>query len=221
MLIPDSIRKIVFDASSGIVGRGNAAQIVDEVGRAFLALEDKSVVGKEWIISQSKKYAKQRLADVRALAFQKAKYIVSAIDAEEIAEQVVIKYFEQTDIADWKSWTAEAAKNAALNHKKSWHSRHRRLDEAEGDAALEDHTGEPDAALLDEETKRIIGETLEWLKKRNEEWYTVLCLVKFEDMSREECAKRIGRSPNSVKGILQRAMEAFAEELRKHREDLL
>jgi RNA polymerase sigma factor (sigma-70 family) len=214
----DGFREIAFETASNIVGEGNAGDIISEL-EDFL-LSTRGEVEQGLVIAKTKEFANERLQEATSLAFQRASCIVSKPDADDIAQDVVIKYIRQPGIESWKGWILDVAKKDALNKWKSWHNRLEHFDDDQRPVPSNEQPDQPDLGLLRDERKFLIGKTLEWMKERNEEWYIVFCMTQFEEMSRKEIAQALSRSENSIKGIEQRATDAFRCQWLIYKKDL-
>jgi DNA-directed RNA polymerase specialized sigma24 family protein len=220
----ESFRKLAFGTASDIVGAGNAGEIVSEV--EVFARSTGGELEQNLVIAKTREFANRRLLDARALAFQRACHIVEKSDAEDIAQEVIIKYIRQPEIESWKAWILDVAKKDAINKWKSWHNRLGHFDgEDESVIQSKELPAQADKRILDEESKKeisfLIQKTLKWLKEKDDEWYLVFCMTRFGKKSRKEIKDALSKpTENSVKGIQQRATEAFRTQWHVYKKEL-
>ena len=152
------------------------------------------------------------------------RYVKDADEAEDVAQEVLLKMWEtvctaEASIHDHEAVAATWAKNLALSHVRA-RRRHPLLrlfrphddDEAPGEALLPDlpDTQRADTAMMRNEEERLYCAAMDQLPYV---WRTVLCMRQEEERSFAEIAAILGSTEGSVRGILCKARRRLADTL--------
>ncbi len=154
----------------------------------------------------------------------------SAADAEEVVQDVFVTVCRKGEgfegRAALSSWIYRVAANAALNKRRGRRREvERPLDEhlpafledghRAGERAwlLADWSQDPEAALLQGETRAALERAIEALPERHR---AVLVLRDVEDLTNEQVADALGETVATVKARLHRARMALREQLTHH-----
>ncbi|MCR5418239.1 MAG: RNA polymerase sigma factor [Lachnospiraceae bacterium] len=113
--------------------------------------------------------------------------------------------------SSFKTWLFSIGKNLArMSLRKA--GREASLREAVGDGASVEDYGAPDLFILRSERNRRLYEAMSHLK---DEYREILILLYFEDMSREEAGRVMGRSRKQIYNLAERGKKALREQLEK------
>ena len=166
-----------------------------------------------------------RATTLRSIAVATAlRYVKDADEAEDVAQEVLLKLWEVVCTADEPVSNHEAvvatwAKNLAISHVRA-RRRHPLLrlfrprddDEAPDETRLPDlpDTQRADTALMRNEEERLYCAAMDQLPYV---WRTVLCMRQEEEKSFAEIAAILGSTEGSVRGILCKARRRLADTL--------
>ncbi len=144
------------------------------------------------------------------------------LESRDILQVTLMRAFQHIDGFEGQSrktliaWLVGIAQNVIRDEADYQHRKRRdvsrtlRLDEA-GDAATAEVRSEVSRLILKEEAMRL-ETALESLEPDHRE---VILLRKYEELSFEEIAARLGRSADACRMLLARAMTALADKVRK------
>ncbi len=163
-----------------------------------------------------------RATTLRSIAVATAlRYVKDADEAEDVAQEVLLKMWEAVRTGDVPIHNDEAvasawAKNLAISHVRA-QRRHPLLrlfrprddDEAPDETRLPD-TQRADTALMRNEEERLYCAAMDQLPYV---WRTVLCMRQEEEKSFAEIAAILGSTEGSVRGILCKARRRLADTL--------
>ena len=166
-----------------------------------------------------------RATTLRSIAVATAlRYVKDADEAEDVAQEVLLKLWEVVCTADEPVSNHEAvvatwAKNLAISHVRA-QRRHPLLrlfrprddDEAPDETRLPDlpDTQRADTAMMRREEERLYCAAMDQLPYV---WRTVLCMRQEEEKSFAEIAAILGSTEGSVRGILCKARRRLADTL--------
>ena len=166
-----------------------------------------------------------RATTLRSIAVATAlRYVKDADEAEDVAQEVLLKLWEVVCTADEPVSNHEAvvatwAKNLAISHVRA-QRRHPLLrlfrprddDEAPDETFLPDlpDTQRADTAMMRNEEERLYCAAMDQLPYV---WRTVLCMRQEEEKSFAEIAAILGSTEGSVRGILCKARRRLADTL--------
>ncbi|MCI6104926.1 MAG: sigma-70 family RNA polymerase sigma factor [Bacteroidales bacterium] len=166
-----------------------------------------------------------RATTLRSIAVATAlRYVKDADEAEDVAQEVLLKMWEAVCTADEPVSNHEAvvatwAKNLAISHVRA-QRRHPLLrlfrprddDEAPDETRLPDlpDTQRADTAMMRNEEERLYCAAMDQLPYV---WRTVLCMRQEEEKSFAEIAAILGSTEGSVRGILCKARRRLADTL--------
>lgn len=166
-----------------------------------------------------------RATTLRSIAVATAlRYVKDADEAEDVAQEVLLKLWEVVCTADEPVSNHEAvvatwAKNLAISHVRA-QRRHPLLrlfrprddDEAPDETRLPDlpDTQRADTAMMRNEEERLYCAAMDQLPYV---WRTVLCMRQEEEKSFAEIAAILGSTEGSVRGILCKARRRLADTL--------
>lgn len=166
-----------------------------------------------------------RATTLRSIAVATAlRYVKDADEAEDVAQEVLLKLWEAVCTANEPFSNHEAvvatwAKNLAISHVRA-RRRHPLLrlfrprddDEAPDETRLPDlpDTQRADTALMRNEEERLYCAAMDQLPYV---WRTVLCMRQEEEKSFAEIAAILGSTEGSVRGILCKARRRLADTL--------
>jgi RNA polymerase sigma-70 factor (ECF subfamily) len=138
-------------------------------------------------------------------------------DAEEVAQETILKVFENIDqlrdIERVRSWVFRIAKNACLMQKRKsvFAPTHEvSIDELSPAAELSDESRPPDAELLRSELHAVVERVIQELPPLNR---AVVLLRDMEELSTEETAGILDVSTDVVKTRLHRGRIAMRQKL--------
>ncbi|MDY2604620.1 MAG: sigma-70 family RNA polymerase sigma factor [Alloprevotella sp.] len=166
-----------------------------------------------------------RATTLRSIAVATAlRYVKDADEAEDVAQEVLLKMWEAVRTGDVPIHNDEAvasawAKNLAISHVRACR-RHPLLrlfrphddDEAPDETRLPDlpDTQRADTAMMRNEEERLYCAAMDQLPYV---WRTVLCMRQEEEKSFAEIAAILGSTEGSVRGILCKARRRLADTL--------
>ena len=166
-----------------------------------------------------------RATTLRSIAVATAlRYVKDADEAEDVAQEVLLKLWEAVCTANEPVSNPEAvvatwAKNLAISHVRA-RRRHPLLrlfrprddDEAPDETRLPDlpDTQRADTAMMRREEERLYCAAMDQLPYV---WRTVLCMRQEEEKSFAEIAAILGSTEGSVRGILCKARRRLADTL--------
>lgn len=164
-----------------------------------------------------------RATTLRSIAVATAlRYVKDADEAEDVAQEVLLKMWEAVRTGDVPILNDEAvasawAKNLAISHVRA-QRRHpllrlfRPRDEAPDETRLPDlpDTQRADTALMRNEEERLYCAAMDQLPYV---WRTVLCMRQEEEKCFAEIAAILGSTEGSVRGILCKARRRLADTL--------
>jgi len=130
-------------------------------------------------------------------------------DAEEIAQEVFLKVFQQlqnmnqTELMMWRPWLMRVSVNACRDRRRSgWWKLWRGANEEYQEANYPNSSRTPEEMVLSQETQGRIWRAFEKLSARQRE---VFVLRHVDEWSTEEVAEMLGITAGSVKRYLFRA----------------
>ena len=166
-----------------------------------------------------------RATTLRSIAVATAlRYVKDADEAEDVAQEVLLKLWEAVctanePVSNHEAVVATWAKNLAISHLRACR-RHPLLrlfrphddDEAPDETRLPDlpDTQRADTALMRNEEERLYCAAMDQLPYV---WRTVLCMRQEEEKSFAEIAAILGSTEGSVRGILCKARRRLADTL--------
>ena len=166
-----------------------------------------------------------RATTLRSIAVATAlRYVKDADEAEDVAQEVLLKMWEAVctanePVSNHEAVVATWAKNLAISHVRA-RRRHPLLrlfrprddDEAPDETRLPDlpDTQRADTALMRNEEERLYCAAMDQLPYV---WRTVLCMRQEEEKSFAEIAAILGSTEGSVRGILCKARRRLADTL--------
>lgn len=166
-----------------------------------------------------------RATTLRSIAVATAlRYVKDADEAEDVAQEVLLKLWEAVctanePVSNHEAVVATWAKNLAISHVRA-QRRHPLLrlfrprddDEAPDETRLPDlpDTQRADTALIRREEERLYCAAMDQLPYV---WRTVLCMRQEEEKSFAEIAAILGSTEGSVRGILCKARRRLADTL--------
>ena len=166
-----------------------------------------------------------RATTLRSIAVATAlRYVKDADEAEDVAQEVLLKLWEAVctanePVSNHEAVVATWAKNLAISHVRA-RRRHPLLrlfrprddDEAPDETRLPDlpDTQRADTALMRNEEERLYCAAMDQLPYV---WRTVLCMRQEEEKSFAEIAAILGSTEGSVRGILCKARRRLADTL--------
>ena len=166
-----------------------------------------------------------RATTLRSIAVATAlRYVKDADEAEDVAQEVLLKLWEAVctanePVSNHEAVVATWAKNLAISHVRA-QRRHPLLrlfrprddDEAPDETRLPDlpDTQRADTALMRNEEERLYCAAMDQLPYV---WRTVLCMRQEEEKSFAEMAAILGSTEGSVRGILCKARRRLADTL--------
>ena len=130
-------------------------------------------------------------------------------DAEDLTEEVFIKVWQalpgyRRRGIPFAAYLFRSARNALTDHYRRVRRRPRLL--SLGEHMLEDTGGNPADGLLADQAQRELRVALGKLRR---DYHTVLSLRFFADLSPDETAAAMGRSPGAVRVLQHRALAAL------------
>ena len=166
-----------------------------------------------------------RATTLRSIAVATAlRYVKDADEAEDVAQEVLLKLWEAVctanePVSNHEAVVATWAKNLAISHVRA-RRRHPLLrlfrprddDEAPDETRLPDlpDMQRADTALMRNEEERLYCAAMDQLPYV---WRTVLCMRQEEEKSFAEIAAILGSTEGSVRGILCKARRRLADTL--------
>ena len=166
-----------------------------------------------------------RATTLRSIAVATAlRYVKDADEAEDVAQEVLLKLWEAVctanePVSNHEAVVATWAKNLAISHVRACR-RHPLLrlfrphddDEAPDETRLPDlpDTQRADTAMMRNEEERLYCAAMDQLPYV---WRTVLCMRQEEEKSFAEIAAILGSTEGSVRGILCKARRRLADTL--------
>ena len=166
-----------------------------------------------------------RATTLRSIAVATAlRYVKDADEAEDVAQEVLLKLWEAVctanePVSNHEAVVATWAKNLAISHVRA-QRRHPLLrlfrprddDEAQDETRLPDlpDTQRADTAMMRREEERLYCAAMDQLPYV---WRTVLCMRQEEEKSFAEIAAILGSTEGSVRGILCKARRRLADTL--------
>lgn len=166
-----------------------------------------------------------RATTLRSIAVATAlRYVKDADEAEDVAQEVLLKMWEAVctanePVSNHEAVVATWAKNLAISHVRA-RRRHPLLrlfrphddDEAPDETRLPDlpDTQRADTAMMRREQERLYCAAMDQLPYV---WRTVLCMRQEEEKSFAEIAAILGSTEGSVRGILCKARRRLADTL--------
>lgn len=166
-----------------------------------------------------------RATTLRSIAVATAlRYVKDADEAEDVAQEVLLKLWEAVctanePVSNHEAVVATWAKNLAISHVRA-RRRHPLLrlfrprddDEAPDETRLPDlpDTQRADTAMMRNEEERLYCAAMDQLPYV---WRTVLCMRQEEEKSFAEIAAILGSTEGSVRGILCKARRRLADTL--------
>ena len=166
-----------------------------------------------------------RATTLRSIAVATAlRYVKDADEAEDVAQEVLLKLWEAVctanePVSNHEAVVATWAKNLAISHVRA-RRRHPLLrlfrprddDEAPDETRLPDlpDTQRADTAMMRNEEERLYFAAMDQLPYV---WRTVLCMRQEEEKSFAEIAAILGSTEGSVRGILCKARRRLADTL--------
>lgn len=166
-----------------------------------------------------------RATTLRSIAVATAlRYVKDADEAEDVAQEVLLKLWEAVctanePVSHHEAVVATWAKNLAISHVRACRRhpllrlfRPRDDDEAPEETRLPDlpDTQRADTALMRNEEERLYCAAMDQLPYV---WRTVLCMRQEEEKSFAEIAAILGSTEGSVRGILCKARRRLADTL--------
>lgn len=166
-----------------------------------------------------------RATTLRSIAVATAlRYVKDADEAEDVAQEVLLKLWEAVctanePVSNHEAVVATWAKNLAISHVRACRRhpllrlfRPRDDDEAPDETRLPDlpDTQRADTALMRNEEERLYCAAMDQLPYV---WRTVLCMRQEEEKSFAEIAAILGSTEGSVRGILCKARRRLADTL--------
>ena len=166
-----------------------------------------------------------RATTLRSIAVATAlRYVQDADEAEDVAQEVLLKLWEAVctanePVSNHEAVVATWAKNLAISHVRACRRhpllrlfRPRDDDEAPDETRLPDlpDTQRADTALMRREEERLYCAAMDQLPYV---WRTVLCMRQEEEKSFAEVAAILGSTEGSVRGILCKARRRLADTL--------
>jgi RNA polymerase sigma-70 factor (ECF subfamily) len=149
------------------------------------------------------------------LAFRAA-YVVtrSAADAEDAAQEAFVKAYHALSRfrsgAPFRPWLLRIVANEASNRRRSAGRSARLALRAVEDRTSQDAAPSPEAAVLDDERRRLL---LEAVNRLNERDRLVVGYRYFAELPERETAEVLGWRPGTVKSRLSRALARLRVEL--------
>lgn len=164
----------------------------------------------------------QAMSDLLALAhgsviFQCRKIMAHPEDAEDMAQEVLIKIYEKLDTLQtpetFLSWANTIAARLCLNERQRNPKDLQFMEDEEGHSVLDnledmDQQNVPDAAIDNEETRRMIVALVDDLPEAQR---TTIYLYYYDELSVKEIADIVGVSENTIKSRLNYARKAIKE----------
>lgn len=166
-----------------------------------------------------------RATTLRSIAVATAlRYVKDADEAEDVAQEVLLKLWEAVctanePVSNHEAVVATWAKNLAISHVRACRRhpllrlfRPRDDDEAPDETRLPDlpDTQRADTAMMRREEERLYCAAMDQLPYV---WRTVLCMRQEEEKSFAEIAAILGSTEGSVRGILCKARRRLADTL--------
>ena len=166
-----------------------------------------------------------RATTLRNIAVATAlRYVKDADEAEDVAQEVLLKLWEAVctanePVSNHEAVVATWAKNLAISHVRACRRhpllrlfRPRDDDEAPDETRLPDlpDTQRADTAMMRNEEERLYCAAMDQLPYV---WRTVLCMRQEEEKSFAEIAAILGSTEGSVRGILCKARRRLADTL--------
>lgn len=166
-----------------------------------------------------------RATTLRSIAVATAlRYVKDADEAEDVAQEVLLKLWEAVctanePVSNHEAVVATWAKNLAISHVRACRRhpllrlfRPRDDDEAPDETRLPDlpDTQRADTAMMRNEEERLYCAAMDQLPYV---WRTVLCMRQEEEKSFAEIAAILGSTEGSVRGILCKARRRLADTL--------
>ena len=166
-----------------------------------------------------------RATTLRNIAVATAlRYVKDADEAEDVAQEVLLKLWEAVctanePVSNHEAVVATWAKNLAISHVRACRRhpllrlfRPRDDDEAPDETRLPDlpDTQRADTAMMRREEERLYCAAMDQLPYV---WRTVLCMRQEEEKSFAEIAAILGSTEGSVRGILCKARRRLADTL--------
>lgn len=137
-------------------------------------------------------------------------------EAQEVTQETFLKLHQHhgtSRVADWGAWLTRVAVNGARDRQRAgWWPRWRRQTEPLDASRLAAEAPLPDAAVLDQDTRRRIRQAFAVLPRRQRE---VFALRQVDGLSTGQTATALGMSEGSVKRHLFRAIHALRRALRE------
>jgi len=125
-------------------------------------------------------------------------YTESRLLAEEIVQDVFIKVWlkraELPAIGNFAGWLFTVAKHQAFNSLRNRSNRERAMQELVWQAPVT--AGTADEKLNGAQVRQLVAEAMDLLTQQQRQ---VFQLIRIEGLSREDAAKKMGLSPNTVK----------------------
>lgn len=136
-------------------------------------------------------------------------------DAEDIVQEALLRIWSKAHL--WKAgtgasvstWLYRLTYNLCIDQKRKSKMQAAPLDENQIDGGLA-----PDANLKDRQTGAIVGAALQKLPERQR---AALVLCHYQGMSNAEAADIMGTSVKAIEGLLVRARQALAHDLKEYK----
>lgn len=133
------------------------------------------------------------------------------------------EWFQTADEAKFRKWVLVTAQRKILNHARYWMAGKRDRNKVQGleRPAIASETSVPEVAAIDRTpsqemiSQEEMAKIARALERLPEDYRLVLRLSRHEGLSREEVAARLGRSEDSIRNLVSRALIRLAEELNR------